>query len=137
MKYAEAFTDGGTRGGNPGISGCGFVLLEDGEIIVEAATLIEDKCSNNVAEFCGIAFALFNAAERGYTHIDIYTDSQIVQQQLSGVYAVKSPNLIEPYEETKEEEARFECVTYNWIPREQNRRADYLVRKLLDDRMAK
>lgn len=138
MRYATLYTDGGTRGGNPGVSACGFVLMDkdSDQIVVEGATLIGPEATNNEAEFAGLIFGLFNCAEYGFTHVHVFTDSQIMANQMNGTYSVKAPNLQECYSEAKKEESKFKQVTYEWISRNKNVRADMLVRDLLNVEMA-
>lgn len=140
MKKAILYTDGGTRGGNPGVSACGFVIIEhgdeSGDVVVEGATLLGCEVSNNEAEYGGLIYGLYNCAAHGYTHVHVFTDSQIMANQMNGLYGVKAPNLQDCYAEAKIEEQRFEHVTYEWISRKNNSRSDRLVRDLLDEEMA-
>ena len=137
MKNCQIYTDGGTRGKNPGVSACGFVLMESGYTVVEAACLLDGITSNNESEYGGVVMGLFNAAARGYTHVDLFTDSQLVANQMTGKFQVNSAVLKECVEEARIEESKFEVVRYTWIPRAQNARADRVVRDLLDEEMAR
>jgi ribonuclease HI len=131
------YSDGGTRGGNPGVSASGFVVWDstNTQIIYETADLIPHIVSNNFAEYLALASGLHWCANKGYTHVDCFLDAQVVTNHMNGTYAVKSKNLIECFEGTKAEESRIPVVTYTWIPRKLNSRADGLVRTLLDVEM--
>lgn len=134
--HGSLFTDGGTRGGNPGFSACGFVVMDkEGEVVFEFATLLDGKCSNNVAEYGGLILGLHYCSSAGFRTLDVFTDSKLMAEQMDGLYAVRAEALKPCFVEAKEEEARFEEVSYHWVSRQFNKHADRLVRELLDEFM--
>lgn len=66
--------------------------------------------------------------------IHIYADSQLVVEQLSGRYKIKSPNLFPLIQEIRKLEQFFTKVTYTHIPREKNKVADQMANEALDNR---
>ncbi|MGV9254396.1 bifunctional RNase H/acid phosphatase [Streptomyces sp. NPDC003697] len=124
--------DGGSRG-NPGPAGYGAVVVDaaTGETLAEAAEYL-GVATNNVAEYRGLlaglraAHALVPAAA-----VHVRMDSKLVVEQMSGRWRIKHPDL----KPLAAEAARVfppERVTYEWIPRERNKRADRLANEAMD-----
>ena len=57
-----------------------------------------DKGTNNVAEYKALIDGLEMAKENSITKINIQGDSQLIINQMTGVYKVKAENLIQLYE---------------------------------------
>lgn len=126
------YSDGGSRG-NPGHAACAFVI-KDGdtkETIFEGGRYLGDDKTNNFAEYHGIYEAIMKASELGFTELHCYMDSELIINQLKGLYKIKSPDLKEIY--LKIQDYIFmKPVTFTHIPRSKNARADALVNKILD-----
>jgi len=125
--------DGGSRG-NPGPAGYGSVVIDatTGETLVEAAEYI-GVATNNVAEYRGLVAGLRAAhALDPAAQIHVRMDSKLVVEQMSGRWKIKHPDM-KPL--AAEAGAIFPAdqVTYEWIPREQNKHADRLANKAMDD----
>lgn len=91
MSDLIAYVDGGSHG-SPGPSGIG-VLIEkpDGEQIRIAKWI--GHHDNNVAEYAALLEALQCALRLKATALHVYSDSELVVKQMTGVYACKSPRL--------------------------------------------
>lgn len=89
-----AYTDGAARG-NPGRSASGYHLLDGSHRLLERRVFYNGICTNNVAEYRGILAVLRKALERfgADTEIVVVSDSNLVINQLSGKYKVRSENL--------------------------------------------
>jgi ribonuclease HI len=85
------------------------------------------RATNNVAEYVGAICALEWLVRRGYTgEVHVTGDSQLVVRQMKGEYQVRAEHL-RPYHERLHQLARsFRTVRFDWVSREQNRRADEL-----------
>lgn len=124
--------DGGSRG-NPGPAGYGCVVLDTvtGETLVEAAEHI-GVASNNVAEYRGLIAGLKAARALDATAtVRVRMDSKLVVEQMSGRWKIKHPDM----KPLATEAARVfppGQVTYEWIPREQNKHADRLANEAMD-----
>ena len=127
------FTDGGSRG-NPGQAAVGAVLFDPmkNEVIREYGEAI-GVVTNNIAEYQALITGLKMAKEYQPNHLICHLDSELVVKQLSGEYRVKMPTFQPLIEEINELKTHFPTVTFLYIPREQNRRADLLVNRALDD----
>ncbi len=91
MSVFVAYVDGGSHG-SPGPSGIGVVIEKpDGERIRIAKWI--GHHDNNVAEYAALLEALQCAREMNATALDVYSDSELVVKQMTGVYACRSPRL--------------------------------------------
>lgn len=126
-----AFTDGGSRG-NPGPSAAGFVLLDTGGTVIREGGTYLGITTNNVAEYQAVYLALEEAVGLGVTEVNFQLDSQLVVNQMNGVYRVKNAELQAIHDRIKELARTFEKVTYTHVRREYNQLADGMVNKILD-----
>ncbi|MGV9390031.1 bifunctional RNase H/acid phosphatase [Streptomyces olivaceus] len=124
--------DGGSRG-NPGPAGYGAVVLDPvtGETLVEAAEYL-GVVTNNVAEYRGLLAGLRAARELDPdATVHVRMDSKLVVEQMSGRWKIKHPDM----KPLATEAARVfppGRVTYEWIPRAQNKHADRLANEAMD-----
>ncbi|WP_030617980.1 bifunctional RNase H/acid phosphatase [Streptomyces sclerotialus] len=124
--------DGGSRG-NPGPAGYGAVVIDPGtgETLAEAAEYL-GTATNNVAEYKGLvaglraAYALDPEAE-----IRVRMDSKLVVEQMSGRWKIKHPDM-QPLAAAARAVFPPDRVTYEWIPRAQNKHADRLANEAMD-----
>ena len=84
--------DGGSRG-NPGNSGCGFVIYDSENNEIDHGYKNIGFNTNNVAEYTALYLALILARKKEYNNIIIKGDSMLVINQLKGVWKVKNANL--------------------------------------------
>lgn len=127
------FTDGGSRG-NPGQAAVGIVLFDPlkNEVVREYGEAI-GVVTNNIAEYQALITGLKIAKEYRPNHLICHMDSELVVKQLSGEYRVKMPTFQPLIQEINDLKGAFPSVSFLYIPREQNRRADLLVNRALDD----
>lgn len=126
-----AYSDGGSRG-NPGPSASGYVLLDEGRKVIYEGGSFLGITTNNVAEYQAVYLALEKALEFGACVVDMRMDSQLVANQMNGIYRVKHPDLAAIHARIQEMSAQFEKVTYTYVAREYNKLADGMVNKILD-----
>jgi len=124
--------DGGSRG-NPGPSAYGAVVIDadTGEVLANLAEYL-GVATNNYAEYSGAIAGLRHAATLDSTaDVEVRLDSRLVVEQMSGRWQIKHADMREL---AKQARAAFTPtqVSYTWVPREQNRRADALVNAALD-----
>ncbi|WP_327119123.1 bifunctional RNase H/acid phosphatase [Streptomyces sp. NBC_01341] len=126
--------DGGSRG-NPGPAGYGAVVLDPvtGGTLAEAAEYI-GVATNNVAEYKGLiaglkaARALFPDAD---LRVHVRMDSKLVVEQMSGRWKIKHPDM-KPLAAEAAGILPASSVTYQWIPRAENKHADRLANEAMD-----
>ncbi|MFJ4831200.1 bifunctional RNase H/acid phosphatase [Streptomyces sp. NPDC088747] len=124
--------DGGSRG-NPGPAGYGAVVVDaaTGETLAEAAEYI-GVATNNVAEYRGLIAGLTaaRALDPG-APVHVRMDSKLVVEQMSGRWKIKHPDM-KPLAAQAARILPPSQVTYEWIPREQNKHADRLANEAMD-----
>ncbi|MFG3164084.1 bifunctional RNase H/acid phosphatase [Streptomyces sp. NPDC048232] len=132
MREFVVEADGGSRG-NPGPAGYGAVVLDaaTGESLVEAAEYL-GVVTNNVAEYRGLLAGLRAARELDPdARVHVRMDSKLVVEQMSGRWKIKHPDM----KPLAAEAARIfppGRVTYEWIPRAENKHADRLANEAMD-----
>ena len=131
------YTDGASRG-NPGLASYGFAISDgNGKLLYKEGKYI-GTTTNNVAEYTAVLEA-FKYIKKKFAHkeisrIELYADSKLVVEQLSGRFKIKSLLLKPIIEQIKILALELGGVTYNHIPREQNTLADSLANLALDSR---
>ncbi|NDZ80007.1 bifunctional RNase H/acid phosphatase [Streptomyces sp. SID10853] len=132
MREFVVEADGGSRG-NPGPAGYGAVVLDpvSGETLTEAAEYI-GIATNNVAEYRGLIAGLRAAAALDpAARVRVRMDSKLVVEQMSGRWQIKHPDM-KPLAARAAAVLPGEQVTYEWIPRAQNKHADRLANEAMD-----
>jgi len=129
-KIYTSYTDGGARG-NPGPAAIGGIIMQNNKKIAEFSEFIGSN-TNNQAEYLALLKSLRLARENNIEHILCYLDSELVVNQLNGLYKVKNEKLIVIFEKVKSIMGKFKEVKFAHIPREKNAKADSLVNKALD-----
>ncbi len=128
--------DGASRG-NPGAAGCGAVIYNPaGETARELSRYL-GKTTNNVAEYQGLLMGLEEALKLGVKNLRVESDSELLVRQLTGVYRVKEPRLIELHRKAQELLRRFDSHRIRHVYREQNRVADKLANRGIDEACGK
>ncbi len=125
--------DGGSRG-NPGPSGSGAVVIdaESGRVLTEIATF-GGVATNNVAEYRAVVAGLTEAFRQNpNAEVTVRMDSKLVVEQMSGKWKIKHPDMQVLGIEVQKLVAGKK-VTWTWIPREQNSRADALANEAMDN----
>jgi formyltetrahydrofolate-dependent phosphoribosylglycinamide formyltransferase len=90
------------------------------------------RTTNNVAEYTGITKALETALSLGATHIELFSDSELLVKQINGLYAVRSAKLKPLHQLACELLQRFDSWQIVHILRHKNAQADRLVNLALN-----
>lgn len=133
-KFVKLFTDGGARG-NPGPAAIGAVAsMNEGEELFRISEYIGDT-TNNIAEYRALEAALTSLIGNKYTgEVQANLDSELVVKQINGEYRIKNASLLPIFNNIKQLSRNFEKITFQHVRREQNKIADMLVNKALDER---
>lgn len=129
--------DGGSRG-NPGVAGWGAVVRDraSGEVLHEGCAPL-GKASNNVAEYTGLIEGL-KAAQVVEPGADVLVrmDSKLVVEQMAGRWKIKHEDMRRLALQARDVAAQISAaggsVSFEWIPREQNKTADALSNRGMD-----
>ncbi|MGA7704465.1 MAG: reverse transcriptase-like protein [Solirubrobacteraceae bacterium] len=127
--------DGGARG-NPGPAAAASVVSSlDGEILDEASELL-GKVTNNVAEYRALLLGLARARALGASEVEVVNDSELIAKQVQGLYKVKHPAMRPLHQQSLAALRDFEAWKVRTVPRAQNAHADALVNAALDQAAA-
>ena len=125
--------DGGARG-NPGPAGYGALVTDGqtGEVLAELHDSL-GVTTNNVAEYSGLIAGLRAAAGLAPgADVQVRMDSKLVVEQMSGRWKIKDANLRALAGSAREASDQLGRVSYTWIPRAENARADRLANQAMD-----
>lgn len=134
MNKIEIYTDGGAIG-NPGPAGIGVIMKIKGEEKEYSEKI--GNATNNVAEYKALIFALkkakqlFGKNKAKNLELECYLDSELVVKQLNGKYKIREKDLQPLFIEIWNLKIDFKNVKFIHIPREENKRADELVKKAI------
>jgi ribonuclease HI len=127
--------DGAARG-NPGPAGAGAVVTDpDGTVLVEIVEGLGET-TNNVAEYTAAIRGLEAAKALGADEVLLRSDSQLMINQMTGRYRVKTPHLQPLHRQVRDLVRAFARVEFEHVPRERNAHADRLANKGVDDWLA-
>jgi acyl dehydratase/ribonuclease HI len=124
--------DGAARG-NPGPAAYGVIVRRPDGKKHESLGKYIGRTTNNVAEYYALIAALDYAAASGIRRLRVYSDSQLIVNQIKGIYKVKHPDLRPLHERAKKQAAGLESFTIQYVPREENRDADEMANAALDN----
>lgn len=128
-----AYSDGASIG-NPGEAGCGALLVDQsGQVLLEDYKYL-GRATNNVAEYEGAILALELASRLGAKRLELRVDSDLLANQITGKYKVKSTNLAHLYESLKSMTKLFDDFSVVRVAREDNTQADRLANLAVSSR---
>jgi len=118
--------DGASRG-NPGPAGAGAQITDDAGVVLAEVAEGLGEATNNVAEYTAVILGLQRAHEIGAVDVLLRSDSQLLINQLTGRYRVKTPHLQPLHRRVRELAAGFEAIEFEHVRRERNTEADRLA----------
>jgi ribonuclease HI len=128
--------DGASRG-NPGDAGFGVhVTRRDGGELAGLYGFL-GRATNNVAEYQALIHALRFAIAREASDVRVFSDSELVVKQMNGQYKVKHPDMIPLHREARLLIGKLPKVSLSHVRREQNRDADRLANRALDEKASR
>ena len=127
----QMFCDGASRG-NPGDSSAAFCIEKNGEVFFEGGEYL-GVSTNNVAEWRALLLGLEKVKEFGILEIDVFLDSELVVKQIRGEYRVKNSVLFPIFKSVQSLLSFFSRISFSHIPRAQNKRADAIANRILDN----
>ena len=135
MARLEIYVDGASRG-NPGPSGIGILIKDHkGNDLVRCGKFLGETTSN-VAEYSALTRALkiLMRQEKDTDSINllIKSDSELMINQLTGAYRIRSKNLIPLVIEARRLLKRFKGAEFQLLSRAANKVADKLANKSMN-----
>lgn len=129
----SAYIDGASRG-NPGQAGIGVVIYDENKKPLRQFGYYLGRLTNNAAEYMAVIFTLMAALEAGAKSASIYSDSELIVNQLNGRYRVRNEKILPLYLQAKFFIKSFSKVTFCHVRREENKSADRLANRAIDER---
>ncbi|MFP4402431.1 MAG: ribonuclease HI family protein [Candidatus Nanoarchaeia archaeon] len=123
---------------NPGESGVGIHITHNEKTLIQLHEYI-GHATNNIAEYISVLRAieelkkiqLFNQT----IPLTLIMDSELVIKQLKGEYQIKQPQLKLLYTElTNQLKEHNIQITYNWVKRDNNSKADELANRAIENK---
>jgi len=123
---ANVYIDGGCAPQNPGHAGFAVVVRMRGAKMKVLSRYI-GVATNNVAEYTALIAGVRYAKEQGATSITVYSDSQLIVNQVNQKWKIKSDDLRPLNFQAREALIRSYPMAWEllWIPREKNVLADH------------
>ncbi|XP_073130049.1 uncharacterized protein [Henckelia pumila] len=109
-------------------SGVGVILISPTQEKTKVAIRLSSFKSNNEAEYEAVISGLKLARESGARHVIVYSDSQLVVQQVQGTFSIREKRLQEYVGLIKQQGEEFSSWSIEQILREHNAEADALAR---------
>lgn len=132
------YTDGGAMN-NPGPAGIGVVICDSKKRVLKKISRYIGETTNNQAEYQAVIEALrwidFNLKPKPHTPITFFLDSELIVNQLNHKYKIKNQNLQPLFLKVHNLAVALGNVKFEYIPREQNKEADRLVKKAIKQRV--
>ena len=139
----KVYCDGGSRG-NPGPAAAGYVVKSDDGSIIHSSGKYVGITTNNVAEYQSAYQAIkwivdhhlkqSLSTDNPSIKLDLFMDSKLVVNQLSGNFKIKQSHLKEQADQIHRLISQNKLiVTYHHIPRQKNQAADAQVNHVLDN----
>jgi len=127
------YCDGSSRG-NPGPAAIGVSFQDnDGNEFLSLSEKI-GNATNNIAEWNALFRGLEEAIKQNIKKIKFRLDSELVVKQMKGEYKVKNKDLLVFKNKCDQLKNSFDSFEIQYIPREQNARADQLANLAQDNK---
>jgi ribonuclease HI len=131
----ELYFDGASRietnpdGAQIRRDGAGLVFrTPQGETIYHSFSLLKEECTNNEAEYEALIFGLLLALSMDIQNLLAYGDSQLILQQINGIYEVRKPELVPYYKVVQGLINKFVYIHITHIACGKNASADALAK---------
>lgn len=138
MEHFFIYCDGGARG-NPGPAGYGFVIYDKNKKELAKGSKYLGETTNNQAEYQGVIAALksikyhVSSIKDKDIEVEVFLDSQLIVEQMNGRYKIKNQGLKPLFWQIRDLIMVLGGrVSFQYIPREQNKEADKLVNLAID-----
>ncbi|XP_075492659.1 uncharacterized protein LOC142530733 [Primulina tabacum] len=108
--------------------GVGVVLVSPLGEKVKLALRIDSRITNNEAEYEAVLAGIRAAREVGASRIILYSDSQLITQQIKGIYEAKDDRMLKYLRLIRAQAESFMDWSIEQVPREENSEADALAK---------
>ncbi|XP_075478978.1 uncharacterized protein LOC142519843 [Primulina tabacum] len=108
--------------------GVGVVLVSPLGEKVKLALRIDSRITNNEAEYEAVLAGIRAAREVGASRIILFSDSQLITQQIKGIYEAKDDRMLKYLRLFRAQAESFMDWSIEQVPREENSEADALAK---------
>ncbi|XP_075521560.1 uncharacterized protein LOC142554767 [Primulina tabacum] len=108
--------------------GVGVVLVSPLGEKVKLALRIDSRITNNEAEYEAVLAGIRAAREVGASRIILYSNSQLITQQIKGIYEAKDDKMLKYLRLIRAQAESFMDWSIEQVPREENSEADALAK---------
>ena len=122
----KVYVDGSSIG-NPGKSGIGYLIYQGSKLLKKRSVYLGVQ-TNNFAEYMALIFPLIDAIEEKQKKVSVFSDSQLVCEQIKGNYKVKNQNIYPLFVLAKNLISKLDDFKITHIDREENQEADELAK---------
>ena len=124
--------DGGARG-NPGEAGVGAYFQDRSGAPLQSIARYIGRATNNTAEYQALLIALARARDAGVKHLRVFSDSELLVNQVNGRYRTTVPHLQQYLQEAIRLMREIGRVDVAHVRREFNKEADALANEAMDN----
>ena len=133
----KLYIDGASRSQG---SGAGIILIGPNKIRIRYAVKLKYSATKNAAEYEALITRLKLAIEVRAENLKVYSDSQLVVNQVKYAYQVKEPSIIKYVQKAKQLLKKRDQEGGQWdllqIPRSENSEADSLAKATAENNKA-
>ncbi|XP_075473957.1 uncharacterized protein LOC142505016 [Primulina tabacum] len=114
------------------LAGCGIgvVIISPLEEKIKLSLRVDSRVTNNEAKYESVLAGIRASRELGASRIILYSDSQLITQQIKGVYEAKDDRMLKYLQLIKSQSEFFVDWSIEQIPREENNEADALTKMI-------
>ena len=118
----------GASSGNPGKIGIGYVIYKGDKLIKEESISLGVQ-TNNFAEYMALVFALIDSINMNEKEVSVFSDSNLLCEQINGKFKVKNQNIYSLFVLAKNLISKLKKFSIKHIEREKNKEADRLAKQ--------
>ncbi|UCG35313.1 MAG: ribonuclease HI family protein [Candidatus Omnitrophota bacterium] len=123
----KIYIDGASIG-NPGKTGIGYLIYKNNKLLKKESISLGVQ-TNNFAEYMALIFSLADLLSMGEKKCQVFSDSNLLCEQIKGNFKTKNQNIYPLYVLAKNLIAKLDEFSLSHIPREKNKEADQLAKK--------
>ncbi len=131
----KIYVDGCSKG-NPGRAGAAALIYDEQGCLLSEVSRYLGEATNNVAEYNALLLALEEADILGGRQLQVFSDSELMVRQYNGEYKIKNRALQGLSIEVRRRVAKFDQVLLSHIPRQDNKEADALANKAVQEHLS-
>ena len=122
----EVYIDGSSIG-NPGKIGSGYLIYKN-KILIKKEGIYLGIGTNNFCEYMALIIALVEVLALGEKKCQVYSDSNLLCEQLKGNFKIKNSSLYTLFVLAGRLIYKFDTFNITYINREENKAADKLAK---------